>query len=126
MIIREPDMADKAAFILAMQRSQALHSACVVSPQTEEKFDKYIQRSQKANQTCFLSCIVNASNLSVKKDEILISKFLRCCANNKRVIVTSPIYYLSAELNLRFSTTLRTNVLSFAAPCVDLEPVPEN
>jgi RimJ/RimL family protein N-acetyltransferase len=58
MIIREPAMADKAAFILAMQRSQALHSPWVVSPQTEEKFDEYIQRSQKANQKCFLACNV--------------------------------------------------------------------
>ena len=42
MIIRESAMADKAAFIQAMQRSQALHSPWVVSPQTEEKFHEYI------------------------------------------------------------------------------------
>lgn len=76
MIIREPTMEDKAAFILEMQCSQALHSPWVVSPQTEEKFDEYIQRSQKANQKYFLACnavgnIVGVFNIS----EIVLGAF---------------------------------------------------
>ena len=56
MIIREPTMEDKAAFILEMQSSQALHSPWIIAPKTEEEFEKYIQRSQQANQKSFLAC----------------------------------------------------------------------
>lgn len=76
MIIRETAMADKAAFIQDMQRSQALYLPWVVSPQTEEKFDEYIQSSQKANQKYFLACnavgnIVGVFNIS----EIVLGAF---------------------------------------------------
>ncbi len=56
MIIREATMEDKAAFILEMQSSQALHSPWIIAPKTEEEFEKYIQRSQQANQKYFLAC----------------------------------------------------------------------
>ena len=42
MIIREPTMEDKAAFILEMQSSQALHSPWIIALKTEEEFKKYI------------------------------------------------------------------------------------
>ena len=52
--IREPILSDEDNFILAMQRSQALHHPWVVSPKTSEEFKNYYQRSQQNNQKSFL------------------------------------------------------------------------
>ena len=56
MTIREPMLADKSAFIAAMQRSQSLHHPWVKSPQTPQEFSDYFQRYQQSNQKSFLVC----------------------------------------------------------------------
>jgi len=74
LIIREPTIEDKDAFILAIQSSQALHKPWEKSPQTEEEFKAYIKRSQLINQKCFLLCdtsknivgVFNVSELSTR------------------------------------------------------------
>lgn len=65
LIIREPKISDAEAFISAMQRSQNLHSLWVKSPQTKEEFEKYLQRSQLANQKSFLACDVSGNIVGV-------------------------------------------------------------
>ena len=56
IIIREPRLEDKDAFIAAMQRSQDLHRPWVKSPQTPQEFGDYFQRYQQQNQKSFLVC----------------------------------------------------------------------
>ena len=76
LIIRDPKIEDKNAFILAVNNSQALHDPWAQPPKTEEAFESYIKRSQQANQKCFLLCegkgnIVGVFNIS----EIILGKF---------------------------------------------------
>lgn len=52
--IREPIAEDEDNFIVAMCRSQTLHSPWVVSPQTIEEFKNYLKHSQQNNQKSFL------------------------------------------------------------------------
>lgn len=56
IIIREPRLEDKDAFIAAMQRSQNLHHPWVKSPKTPQEFSDYFQRYQQSNQKSFLVC----------------------------------------------------------------------
>jgi hypothetical protein len=56
VIVREPRVEDKENFILAMQRSQALHHPWVKAPTTSAEFEEYFQRHQKSNQKSFLVC----------------------------------------------------------------------
>jgi RimJ/RimL family protein N-acetyltransferase len=76
LIIREPKMLDEESFVAAMQRSQNLHLPWVTSPHTKEEFEKYLKRSQLANQKSFLVCdalekIVGVFNVS----EIVLGVF---------------------------------------------------
>ncbi|MGB4191484.1 MAG: GNAT family N-acetyltransferase [Rickettsiales bacterium] len=76
LIIREPKIEDKNAFISAMQSSQDLHNPWVAPPKTEIAFDDYILRSRQANQKCFLLCddssnIIGVFNIS----EIVLGQF---------------------------------------------------
>ena len=56
LIIREPTLEDKDAFIAAMQRSQVLHHPWVKAPETPQEFSDYFQRYQQDNQKSFLVC----------------------------------------------------------------------
>lgn len=56
IVIREPNIADKDAFLAAMQRSQSLHHPWVKAPLTSQEFDEYYQRYQQPNQKSFLVC----------------------------------------------------------------------
>lgn len=69
IIIREPTLEDKDAFITAMQHSQTLHHPWVKSPQTPQEFNDYFNHYQKDNQKSFLVCdssgnIVGIFNIS--------------------------------------------------------------
>jgi GrpB-like predicted nucleotidyltransferase (UPF0157 family)/RimJ/RimL family protein N-acetyltransferase len=69
VIIREPDIKDREAFISAMKRSQSLHHPWTTPPLTQQDFDKYLERSRQANQKSFLVCqsdnmIVGVFNIS--------------------------------------------------------------
>lgn len=69
VIIREPRIEDKEAFIDAMQRSQSLHHPWVKVPITSEEFAAYLQRYQQPNHKSFLVCndekmIVGVFNVS--------------------------------------------------------------
>ena len=52
--IREPTHGDENNFLAAMHRSQALHAMWVKSPQTQQDYCDYLQRSQQDNQKCYL------------------------------------------------------------------------
>ncbi len=56
VIIREPTIDNKDAFIAAMRRSMSLHHPWVKAPTTSEEFDQYFQRYQQPNQKSFLVC----------------------------------------------------------------------
>lgn len=56
IVIREPNIEDKAAFLAAMQCSQSLHHPWVKAPLTSQEFDEYFQRYQQSNQKSFLVC----------------------------------------------------------------------
>lgn len=56
VIIREPNIEDKSAFIAAMQHSQSLHDPWVKAPITPKEFDEYLQRYRQPNQKSFLVC----------------------------------------------------------------------
>ena len=76
LTIREPIIKDKDDFLFAMQNSQALHNPWINSPQTEDAFNDYIQRSQLANQKCFLACNISGNIVGVFNiSEIVLGKF---------------------------------------------------
>ena len=54
VIIREPLHADAENFILAMTRSESIHSPWVIVPKTIDEYDKYILRIKQPNQKGFL------------------------------------------------------------------------
>lgn len=54
--IRELTLADKEAFLAAMQRSQTLHQPWVMAPLTDTEFDEFYERAQQPKQKCFLVC----------------------------------------------------------------------
>ena len=56
IIIREPTLYDKSAFLSAMQSSHLLHHPWIKSPQTPQEFDTYLQLSQQPNQHSYLVC----------------------------------------------------------------------
>ncbi len=60
LLIREPILEDKDAFLQAMAHSQSLHYPWVQAPQTPQEFDDYWHRIQQPNQKGFLIC--DASN----------------------------------------------------------------
>lgn len=76
LIIREPKISDEDAFITAMHCSKNLHSPWVKSPQTKEEFEKYLQRSQLANQKSYLACDVSGDIVGVFNiNEIVLGVF---------------------------------------------------
>lgn len=69
IIIREPTIDDKDAFVEAMQRSQSLHHPWVKAPVSPQEFNAYIECYQQPNQKSFLACdhagnIVGVFNIS--------------------------------------------------------------
>ena len=69
IIIREPILDDKGAFLSAMRSSQSLHHPWVKAPETSQEFDNYLQNLQQSNQKSFLVCdqsnnIVGVFNIS--------------------------------------------------------------
>lgn len=61
VIIREPTIDDKSAFIDAMQRSQPLHAPWVQAPITDEEFKEYFDHFKQPNQKSFLVCTPNGT-----------------------------------------------------------------
>jgi GrpB-like predicted nucleotidyltransferase (UPF0157 family)/RimJ/RimL family protein N-acetyltransferase len=101
IIIREPKIEDKAAFISAMQHSQSLHYPWVNAPATPQEFDEYFQRYQQANQKSFLVCdgsgsIVGVFNIS----EIVRGLFQNAYLGFYVVTDYSGKGYMSAGLKL--------------------------
>lgn len=101
VIIREPKIEDKEAFISAMQRSQSLHHPWVKAPATPQEFDEYFQRYQQPNQKNFLVCdeaenIVGVFNIS----EIVRGLFQNAYLGFYAVADFSGKGYMSAGLKL--------------------------
>jgi GrpB-like predicted nucleotidyltransferase (UPF0157 family)/RimJ/RimL family protein N-acetyltransferase len=101
IIIRQPKLDDKNAFIEAMQRSQSLHHPWSKAPQTSQEFDDYFQRSQQPNQKSFLVCdlsgnIVGVFNIS----EIVRGSFQNAYLGFFAVIDYAGKGYMSAGLKL--------------------------
>lgn len=100
IIIREPRLEDKDAFIAAMQRSQNLHHPWMKAPQTPQEFDDYFQRYQQTNQKSFLVCqannIVGVFNVS----EIVRGLFQNAFLGFYAVADYATKGYMSAGLKL--------------------------
>ncbi|MBA2653936.1 MAG: GNAT family N-acetyltransferase [Gammaproteobacteria bacterium] len=101
ILIREPRIEDKAAFISAMQLSQALHHPWVEAPTTAEEFDQYLQHYQQSNQKSFL--VFNASESIVgvfNVNEIIRALFQNAYLGFYGVADFSGEGYMSAGLKL--------------------------
>lgn len=101
VIIREPKIEDKEAFISAMQGSQALHHPWVKAPTTPKEFDEYFQRYQQPNQQSFLVCngagnIIGVFNIS----EIVRDLFQNAYLGFYAVADYAGKGYMSAGLKL--------------------------
>lgn len=101
LIIREPKISDAETFISAMQRSQNLHSPWVKSPQTKEEFEKYLQRSQLANQKSFLACLFSGNIVGVFNiNEIVLGVFQSAYLGFYSVSNYAGLGYMSRALKL--------------------------
>lgn len=101
VLIREPVIEDKKAFLAAMQKSQSLHHPWVNAPLTDNAFDDYIQRAQQPNQKSFLVCdqsenIVGVFNIS----EIVRGLFQNAYLGFYAVADYAGKGYMSAGLKL--------------------------
>lgn len=101
VIIREPKIEDKEAFISAMLRSYALHHPWVKAPTTPMEFDEFIKHYQQPNQKSFLVCdqvgsIVGVFNIS----EIVRGLFQNAYLGFYAVADFAGKGYMSAGLKL--------------------------
>ena len=108
VIIREVELADKTAFLTAMQQSQALHHPWVKVPLTSQEFDDYLQRCQQDNHYGFLVCgklgrIKGVFNLS----EIVRGAFQSAYLGFYAVAEYAGQGYMSAGLKLVLQTIFK-------------------
>ena len=52
--LRPPAEGDRAAFLAAARRSRDLHHPWTVAPDTDDAFDRYLERSAQPTQSCRL------------------------------------------------------------------------
>ena len=101
VIIRELNIDDKDAFILAMQHSQSLHHPWVKAPTTVQEFDEYFVRSQQANQKSFLVCDLSDNIAGVfNVSEIVRGQFQNAYLGFYAVAEYAGIGCMSAGLKL--------------------------
>lgn len=54
VLLRAPTEEDRDAFLAAVRRSRELHHPWTAAPDTDEAFDRYIDRAGQPNQSCRL------------------------------------------------------------------------
>ena len=52
--LRRPTEGDRAAFLAAARRSRDLHHPWATAPDTDDAFDRYLERTAQPNQSCCL------------------------------------------------------------------------
>jgi ribosomal-protein-alanine N-acetyltransferase len=53
-LLRAPTEGDRGAFLVAVRRSRDLHHPWTAAPDTDEAFDRYLERAAQPNQSCRL------------------------------------------------------------------------
>jgi GrpB-like predicted nucleotidyltransferase (UPF0157 family)/RimJ/RimL family protein N-acetyltransferase len=101
VIIREPTLEDKEAFLAAMQQSQDYHHPWIKAPLTSKEFDDYLLRFQQPNQKSYLvfdenNQIVGVFNIS----EIVRGLFQNAFLGFYGVTEYADQGYMSAGLKL--------------------------